>query len=117
MRRDFDLIRLILLELEGEETVDLSAYSTEQVYYHKALVKEAGFAEGLIHYSNSSGQTNIPDLAILKRLTWEGHEFLDKAKSEKVWNRAKSLVKEKGMTLSVEALKVALSEAVKMLMA
>ena len=42
MKRDFDLVRLLLIELEGEEEVDLSSYTPEQVNYHKALVKEAG---------------------------------------------------------------------------
>lgn len=67
MKRDFELIRLLLLELEGEESVDLSSYTPEQVNYHKALIKEAGFAEGKIHYP-SANRTDIPDRAILSRL-------------------------------------------------
>ncbi len=114
MKRDFDLIRLLLLELEGEVSVDLSSYNQDQVNYHKALIKEAGFVEGIIHYR--SGITDIPDCVILKRLTWEGHEFLDKAKNDKVWNKAKSIIKEKGVSLSLDALKIAISEAVKMLL-
>jgi hypothetical protein len=53
---------------------------------------------------------------MLKRLTWEGHEFLDKAKNEKVWNKAKSIIKEKGISLSLDALKIALTESVKVLL-
>ena len=115
MKRDFELVRILLMELEGEQEVDLSSYNPEQVNYHKALVKEAGFAEGIVHYP-SSHSTDIPDLAILKRLTWEGHEFLDKAKNEKVWNKAKSIIKEKGISLSLDALKIALTESVKILL-
>jgi len=115
MKRDFELVRILLMELEGEQEVDLSSYNPEQVNYHKALVKEAGFAEGIIHYP-SSHPTDIPDLTILKRLTWEGHEFLDKAKNEKVWNKAKSIIKEKGISLSLDALKIALTESVKILL-
>ena len=115
MKRDFELIRSLLIELEGAESVDLSSYTEEQVNYHKALIKEAGFAEGIIHYP-STHKTDIPDLALLKRLTWEGHEFLDKARDETVWNKAKSIVKEKGISLSLDALKIALTQAVKMLL-
>jgi len=115
MRRDFELIRLLLLELEGEESIDLSSYSADQMNYHKALIKEAGFAEGNIHYP-STHRTDVPDRAILKRLTWDGHEFLDKAKNEKVWNKAKALIKERGVSLSLDALKIALTESVKMLL-
>jgi Hypothetical protein (DUF2513) len=117
MRRDFELLRLLLLELEGEEPLDLSTYTREQINYHKAMIKEAGFAEGTIHYpSGKTDRTDVPDLAILRRLTWEGHEFLDKARSETVWNKAKTIIKEKGLSLSVEALKIALSEAIKTLL-
>ena len=115
MKRDFELVRILLMELEGEHEIHLSSYNPQQVNYHKALVKEAGFAEGIIHYP-SSHPTDIPDLTILKRLTWEGHEFLDKAKNEKVWNKAKSIIKEKGISLSLDALKIALTESVKILL-
>lgn len=115
MKRDFELVRLLLIELEGDEAVDLSSYTPEQVNYHKALVKEAGLAEGNVHYP-STHRTDIPDRAMLKRLTWEGHEFLDKAKNEKVWNKAKSIIKEKGISLSLDALKIALTESVKALL-
>ena len=108
MKRDFELVRLLLMELEGEDRVNLSSYTREQVNYHKALVKEAGFAEGSIHYP-STHRTDVPDAAVLKRLTWEGHEFLDKAKNEKVWNKAKNIIKEKGLSLSIDALKIALT--------
>ena len=70
--RFFELVRILLMELEGEQEVDLSSYNPEQVNYHKALVKEAGFTEGIIHYP-SIHPTDIPDLAILKRLRF-AHE-------------------------------------------
>jgi hypothetical protein len=115
MKRDFDLIRLILIDLEGDESIDLSTFSNEEIIYHKALIKEAGFADGMVHY-NSSTARSYPDAAVLTRLTWEGHEFLDKARSEKVWSKAKTLVKQNAGTLSLEALKIGLSEVIKGLM-
>lgn len=114
MKRDFELIRYLLLELEGEETVDLSSYTQQQINYHKALIKEVGFAEGIIHYS-SSHQTDLPDFVRLIRLTWDGHEFLDKARNETVWNKAKDIVKDKGISMSLDALKAGLTEAIKKL--
>jgi len=73
MRKDVDLIRLLLLELEGEESVDPSEFTTDQINYHKALVVQAGFAEGIINYSTSNdARPDIPDLAILTRLTYAG---------------------------------------------
>ena len=112
MKRDFDLLRSLLVELEGESPVDLSSYSQDQLNYHKALLKEAGLVEAIINYPTSH-QTDIPDLAMLTRLTWEGHEFLDRARSETTWNSAKKIVTEKGLSLSVEAIKIGLSLAIK----
>lgn len=39
MKRNMDLIRSLLLELEGEP-VDSSDYSDEQLIYHKALLSK-----------------------------------------------------------------------------
>ena len=117
MQKDLDLIRLLLFELEGEESVDLSDYSTEQLNYHKALVVDAGFAEGVINYSTAKNASpDIPDLALLNRLTYAGHAFLDNARSEKVWNKAKGLVKQNGLALTLEAMKIALAEAMRSVM-
>lgn len=80
MRRDFDLLRLLLLHIEGESHVDLASYSDEQVKYHQAHIIEADFAEGVVHYS-SAKISDVPALVLIKRLTWEGREFLDKARN------------------------------------
>ena len=75
MRKAVDLIKLLLLELEGEEPVDLTDLTSDQINYHKALIVQAGFAEGIINYSTSSdARPEIPDLAILTRPTYAGHD-------------------------------------------
>lgn len=118
MRRNVDLIRLLLLELEGEESVDLGDFTTDQIDYHKALIVQAGFADGIINYSSSGdAQPDIPDLAILTKLTYAGHEFLDSSKNEKVWSKAKEMVQRNGLTLTIEAMKIALGEVIKTMIA
>ena len=39
MKRDFELIRLLLMELEGEEQVNLSSFTPEQVNYQVPSLK------------------------------------------------------------------------------
>jgi hypothetical protein len=104
MKRDFDLLRLILLQIENDITVDLSEYSIEQINYHKALLIEAGLVEGKTHYS-SMVKTEIPDRVIINKLTWEGHDFLDKAKNNNIWDKAKKLIINKGLPFSIDILK------------
>ncbi|WP_265754876.1 DUF2513 domain-containing protein [Avibacterium sp. 21-594] len=40
-------------------------------------------------------------------LTWQGHEFLDKIRSDTAWNKIKQIIKTKGIDLSFEAIKLA----------
>ena len=47
MKRDMELIRLSLLEVEREEPApDLSGYTKDQKVYHMALYIEAGLVDG-----------------------------------------------------------------------
>lgn len=50
---------------------------------------------------------------MVKSLTWDGHEFLEAARDDSLWEKAKRLVLEKTGTLTFEALKLALMEAMK----
>ena len=114
MKRDVDLIRLLLLEKEGEESMDLSKYSTDQINYHLALLIEANLLEGRIHYS--SAMHDIPAKIWIKRITWNGHEFLDKARNDKAWNKAKEIIKNKGASISMKTITIALEKAITFVM-
>lgn len=112
MKRDFDLIRCILLDLEGDNNIDLSQYSKDEINYHKALIVEAGFVEGKAHYP-SSHKTFIPDFVSINRLTWHGHEFIDKSRNDTIWNKSKSIISEKGLSISFDVVLHVLSEVTK----
>lgn len=114
MKRDFDLIRLLLRQVEGEGQIDLSSFTSEQINYHKALLIEAGLVKGKAHYSSRGGpgSEEIPDVVHMQRLTWEGHEFIDKAKNDTAWEKAKKYVQDQGLSLSIESLKIALSAVI-----
>jgi hypothetical protein len=108
MRRDMDLIRLLLLDVEGEEKQDLSHYSKEQLNYHKALLIEAGFVEGKVGY----GDDKISVVKII-RLTWQGHEFLSAARNNSVWNKAKEIISKANLSLTIPILTELLTTIVK----
>ena len=100
MRRDMELIRFILFDVEGETEVDLSAYSNEQIIYHKVLLVESG----LIHGTVPADETNVYP----RRLSWEGHDFLDAARNETVWKKTMVKVKELGGGVTLEIVKALL---------
>lgn len=102
MRRDMDLIRLLLLEKEGEVPVDLSGFSEDQIGYHKYLLVSANLATGPI------SETGSHPTAILVALTSEGHDFLEASRNETVWKKALSRMKDLGGVFALDVVKALL---------
>lgn len=106
MKRDMELIRTILFQIEkkgenpkGLVELDISSHSAEVVSHHVLLLQEAGLVDAL-DLSTRAGFRMKP-----KRLTWAGHEFLDAARNDTVWNKAKEMVRDQGGTIPFEVLK------------
>lgn len=108
MKRDMDLVRTILLTVEekglprGFFQLDLPGYDQETVSHHVLLLGDAG----LLEVQNRKLLNHFEVMP--KRLTWAGHEFLDAARNDTVWNKAKDMVKEKGGAIPFEVLKALL---------
>src|SRR5437763_7550316 len=106
MKRDMELIRLLLLLYEGEEPKpDLSAYSEEQQVYHTALLVDAKLVDGSI----LPDRTGYPRGTAVIRLTWDGHEFLDAARNLSAWNRIRKKAVGAGVSLTFPVLKALLT--------
>src|SRR5450432_1997113 len=105
MKRDMDLIRTILLEVEkstspGGRQIKLPDHSREELYYNAQLAQDAG----LIDARFAPGSTDFHVL----RLTNAGHEFLEAARNDTLWAKAKEIAIKKTGTLTAEGVKVAL---------
>ena len=74
-------------------------HDENEVTYHIMLLHEAG----LIHAFDMSGDEFARWYPAY--LTWEGHEFLEAAKDDTRWNRAKNHVKDKGVPMIFDILK------------
>jgi hypothetical protein len=110
MKRDMNLIRLLLLETEGEDPKpDLSAYTEEQRVYHSALLIEAALVHGAI-LPDGRGQ---PAGTGVLRLTWTGHEFLDAARNERIWHKAGERITKSGVDVTLSLLKEILNQLLK----
>jgi len=97
MKRDMDLIRAMLLAIESESSgfapkIEILGYTEEQIGYHASLLGEAGLAKVV---DVTSAGSKGPE-AIVTRLTWAGHEFLDAARENQRWNQAKDLISKIG---------------------
>jgi hypothetical protein len=110
MKRDMELIRLLLLEVEGQDPKpDLTGYSEEARVYHSALLIEAG----LVHGQVLPDGNGYPAGAVSTHLTWHGHEFLDAARNDVLWKKSIKKIKEMGVTVSLAILQEILSAGIK----
>jgi len=93
MKRDIDIVRAILLEVEKQgggaevETMSLP-YPLEEVLYNADIMRDAGLIDAVpLHGSDGSLK-----MLFIKRMTWDGHDFLDASRDETVWQKAKEKV-------------------------
>ena len=113
MKRNMELIRLSLLEVEREEPApDLSGYSEDQKVYHMALCIEAGLVDGVI-VPDGNG---YPAATSAIRLTWKGHEFLDAARNDTIWKKTLGHVKKAGIAATLPVLEDLLKKGAKELL-
>ena len=111
MKRDLQLIKEILLYVEAHaeegaapiERIDLDGdYAQPQIAGHVQLLIDAGFVDGKLYRTYSSGSSYL-----VSRLTWSGSEFLDDARDERAWKR---VLKDVGYSASVSLVKVMLEK-------
>ncbi|MBT8457123.1 MAG: DUF2513 domain-containing protein [Rhodobacteraceae bacterium] len=97
MKRDENLIRSLLLELEAANDFELDGGANsignhdEARHYHFMLMQDAG----LVAHTNHG----------FFRLTSQGHDFLDAIRDEGLWQQTKAVVAESGGNVTVEILK------------
>lgn len=106
MKRDIDLIRRILLDVEESEagTPHMriffdGEFTDDVVNAHIELMVDAGLVEGSVTRS-----TQGIVRANVRRLTWAGHDFLDATRDATIWAKAKKTVLQKGSSFTIDLL-------------
>lgn len=103
MKRDWDIVREILIKLEelGDANSflrdeDVNGYDRALVAFHMHLLDEAGLIK--------AGCGRVPGgwSCQANCMTWRGYEFLDHIRQDRIWNRVKSTAREKGLSLSLD---------------
>lgn len=107
MQRNMDLVRKILLKVEGHEhgfaptKLEIEGHSDEEVGFHVHLMGEAGLLEVI----DDTGFDAASPGALPGHITWKGYEFLDAARSESIWETANGQIRQQGLGMSIELLK------------
>jgi len=103
VKRDFDLIRQLLIFFEEKqspqqiEVPPIDGYDELTIKYHLVLLHDAG----LLRCEPVRSSTSERVIYVLPfDLTWEGHEFLAKVRNEGVWKKIRSVVASKGGSLA-----------------
>lgn len=109
MKRDWDVIREVLVEIEGLTAAerDSKTYGLGNEYAktdpikseHALLLWKAGYLEAI-----DIGTMDGPAI-ITPTLTWQGHDLLDTMRSKVLWERIKTAAKQKGIELTFDAVK------------
>lgn len=107
MKRNWDIIRDVLIEVEALDNARLETIQygpvrdsdEPQKDAHGVLLWKAGFIEG-VDASNTGG-----DAVIVQGLTWTGHDLLETIQSQAVWERIKVIAKDKGIELTFDSVK------------
>jgi hypothetical protein len=87
MKRDIELIRLILLrEEQGVPPPELAGYDAAAVAYNSVLGIEAGLLRGQIYHEGGS-PVAIPAVS---GVTWAGHDFLDATRDPRIWKKTRN---------------------------
>jgi len=109
MKRDMDLMRYIMLYLEenmnaskfySSDDIDFSKFSKDIdnniINEHLMLLLKNDFIDAV--YAGSEVE---PITFMIKRITNEGHDFLDSLRDDEIWNKVKeATINAGGFTLS-----------------
>ena len=111
MKRDLDLVRQVLLQIEALPAGPPAQYRTSEIddpvlLAHFELVIAAGLVNGKIARS----QGTRGDVISISGLTWEGHEWIEMVRSQTVWNEIKSTLLQHGGALTYELTKAVASK-------
>ena len=107
MKRDFDLIRKLLVYFEeksGPEHMKIPPikdYDELTIKYHLVLLHDAG----LLRCEPQTSSTSDRVIEVLPfDLTWDGHEFLAKIRDDGLWQKTKDTILGKGGQLTVNTI-------------
>ena len=107
MKREWDLVRSVLLRLEGAPagTMVMATdfgpdYDDQIVSYHMAMMKDAGLIDARVMVGQG-----VYMRGIALALKWEGHEFLDGIRKDESWDKVKSTAKSKGVDRTFDVIK------------
>lgn len=107
MKRDMDLVREILLEIEKQYVstaiynLEIEGYDMTTVAYHCKILYEAGFVST---YKAEYAGNELWSFGV-GSLTWDGNDYLDNVRDNSIWRKTKDVITKKGLPLVIDTIK------------
>jgi hypothetical protein len=112
MERNFNLVRQILLQVEATppgtiiQELTCEGFDKPTIIEHVEIMIEANLLDGLVTTTLAGS-----DGFLLRKITWQGHDFLANAKNDTIWKKVMNEAKEKGSSVSLVVLNGLLTKA------
>lgn len=107
MKRNWEIIRAILIRLEGVNTPNAAVnmnsfdeFDAQEVAYNMRLLHQAECIDARISESHTGD--GLIASAYVKSLTSKGHDLLDSIKNDSVWAKIKESFSVKGVDMTVD---------------
>lgn len=107
MRRDMDLVRSILMQAELADgpldagMIERGEHSEQELYYHIELMTERGLIDSRVNRA-WGGEVLA---ASVNALTWDGQDYLDAVRDDRLWAKAKKAIAKSVGTTTFEDVK------------
>ncbi|MEW6303439.1 MAG: DUF2513 domain-containing protein [Verrucomicrobiota bacterium] len=115
MKRDLNLVRAILLDIEAAPAggpitrFHYEGKEKAEILEHIQLLLDAGLVEGEVRLDHR----NCPNACLVYRMTWNGQEFVARAKNDTLWKKVLAQAEEKGLSTSMAVINGLLEAAAK----
>ena len=106
MKRDLDLIRLILTDLEEASPGEIIEDAKYHEKYDGAVVREhmRPLIEGELAKGRIQSDRGKVSYVSLERLTVKGHDFISVAQDDSLWKKAKESILKPGVSFTFDLL-------------
>ncbi len=104
MKRDMDLIRNILLEIEKQDinstyinNIAVDGHTPMEIMQHVKLMEDHGLIRDCTY--------DLSYNTYVRTITWEGYDFLEKIRDHTTWEKTKKIIVQKGLPLVLDTVK------------
>ncbi|MBO1064740.1 DUF2513 domain-containing protein [Anabaena sp. 54] len=113
MKRDWNLVRQILLQTESSppgvyiQSFTCEGFDRATIIEHIEIMIESKLLDGVVYKTSMVGCASF----VVYKITWEGHNFLEDARNDTIWKKVMAEAKDRGTSTSFVVINGLLTKA------